>query len=385
MEPIKVTLANDTSQTVISNIFIDTYMPKANGEFVKIYLYYLRCINALRPATSLSAVADTFAMTEGDVLRALKYWEKEGLIQLKTNGQTLYELVLLPLSEQRAADQTDAVTIKSPAADTVLACNELAQPPEFAFSSGRQTYNGIPAYTMEELDHFRHENNGDELFFIIEQYLGKQLGPTDINTIVFFSEQLGFSSELIAYLFEYCVSNNHYSIHYIEKTAIAWAKEGIDTVAKAKNRASYYNKTCFDILKAFGITNRNPAKSEMEHIKRWTREYGFSMTLILEACRRTIEATHSPSFSYAESILKRWHENQVGSMDDVHKLDAQYELQKQEKAAKKSDASSTAPARTPNKFHNFEQRDCDYNQLEQFFINKNRKAAKPTGGNDSWH
>ena len=123
----------------------------------------------------------------------------------------------------------------------------------------------------------------------------------------------------------------------------------------------------------------------MEHIKRWTGEYGFSMTLILEACRRTIEATHNPSFSYAESILKRWYENNVGSMDDVHKLDTEYERQKQEKAAKNFDAASTTPAHTKNKFHNFEQRDYDYNQLEQFFINKNRKAAKPTGGNDSWH
>ena len=172
------------------------------------------------------------------------------------------------------------------------------------------------------------------------------------------------------------MSNNHYSIHYIEKTAIAWAKEGIDTVAKAKNRASYYNKTCFDILKAFGITNRNPAKSEMEHINRWTREYGFSMTLILEACRRTIEATHSPSFSYAESILKRWYENHVGSMDDVHKLDAQYERQKQEKAAKKTDAASAASTRSKNRFHNFEQREYDYNQLEQLLLNKNRNSAK---------
>ncbi len=376
MEPIKVTLAKDTTQTMISNIFIDTYMPRANGEFVKIYLYYLRCLNAPGKSTSLVSVADIFSMTESDVLRALKYWEKEGILKLKTSAHKLTELILLPLN-----NETLSGTSVISAGDT-LAANDLAQPLDASFTSTRQTYNGIPAYTMEEMEHFRQTNNGDELFFIIEQYLGKPLGPTDINRVVFFSEQLGFSSELIAYLFEYCVSNNHYSIHYIEKTALAWAREGIDTVAKAKNQTSYYNKTCFDILKAFGITNRNPAKSEMEHIKRWTREYGFSMALILEACRRTIEATHTPSFSYAESILKRWYEGNVGSMDDVKKLDEEHERRRQEKSTQKTDTTAT---RTPNKFHNFEQRDYDYNQLEQFFINKNKKAAQNQGGTESWH
>ncbi len=378
MEPIKVTLAKDTTQTVISNIFIDTYMPKANGEFVKIYLYYLRCLNASGQATSLSAVADVFAIMESDVLRALKYWEKEGLLQLKLASGKLTELVLLPLNNSEDTQSPKVL-------NTSTTADDLAAPVDVSFVSGRQTYNGIPAYTMEELEHFRQDNNRDQLFFIIEQYLGKPLGPTDINTIVFFSEQLGFSSELIAYLFEYCVSNNHYSIHYIEKTALAWAKEGIDTVAKAKNRSAYYNKTCFDILKAFGITNRNPARSEMEHIQRWTREYGFSMTLILEACRRTIEATHAPSFSYAESILKRWYENNVGSMDDVKKLDEAYERQRQEKSTKKADGATGTPSRTSNKFHNFDQRDYDFNQLEQSILNRTRKNTKTTGGNDSWH
>ena len=32
--------------TFVSNRFLDLYMPKANGEFVKIYLYLLRCCSS---------------------------------------------------------------------------------------------------------------------------------------------------------------------------------------------------------------------------------------------------------------------------------------------------------------------------------------------------
>ena len=69
--------------TVISNHFIDHYMVDSNGEFVKIYLYLLRCSDLPNVDLSLSGVADIFDHTEKDILRALRYWEKKHLLQLE--------------------------------------------------------------------------------------------------------------------------------------------------------------------------------------------------------------------------------------------------------------------------------------------------------------
>ena len=49
--------------TVVKNTFIDQYMPQANGEFVKVYLYLLRCANTGREL-SLSSIADVLEHTE---------------------------------------------------------------------------------------------------------------------------------------------------------------------------------------------------------------------------------------------------------------------------------------------------------------------------------
>ena len=68
--------------TLLSNIFIDRYMPRANGEFVKVYLYLLRYLPVPEHAFGLSDIADAFDCTETDVLRALRYWEKAGLLKL---------------------------------------------------------------------------------------------------------------------------------------------------------------------------------------------------------------------------------------------------------------------------------------------------------------
>ena len=43
--------------TVISNIFIDRYMPQANGSYVKVYLYLLRLVGDPSYNGTLSSVA----------------------------------------------------------------------------------------------------------------------------------------------------------------------------------------------------------------------------------------------------------------------------------------------------------------------------------------
>ena len=73
--------------TYVPNTFIDEYMTHADGEFVKIYLYLLRCMASPDTLFSISDVADKFEYTEKDVTRALKYWEKMNLLRLEFNSR----------------------------------------------------------------------------------------------------------------------------------------------------------------------------------------------------------------------------------------------------------------------------------------------------------
>ena len=76
---MKIHLPYNGGVTLTEKTFIDRYMPAANGEFVKIYLYLLRMMSANLP-TSVPALADKFNHTESDVLRSLKYWEKKAIL-----------------------------------------------------------------------------------------------------------------------------------------------------------------------------------------------------------------------------------------------------------------------------------------------------------------
>ena len=46
--------------TLLSNLFIDDYMPQANGAYVKVYLYLLRLLGNTGKECTITSVADAF-------------------------------------------------------------------------------------------------------------------------------------------------------------------------------------------------------------------------------------------------------------------------------------------------------------------------------------
>lgn len=205
-----------------------------------------------------------------------------------------------------------------------------------------------------------------QLLFICEQYLGKTLSSTDVSKILYFHDAFGFCADLIEYLVEYCVSKRHKSMRYIESVAQAWHEEGYTSVAQAKEQTNTYNKAYFSILKAFGISNRNPVDSEISFMNRWMKELHFSQELILEACSRTMAAIHQPSFEYADKILHTWQKNQVHRLADLTELDKKRTSSRPKPEAQTPQHTKTA---APNRFHNFRERDYNFEELEKQLIN----------------
>jgi len=68
--------------TPVSNVFIDRYMAKARGEYVKVYLLGLKyCISGELGANS-GLIASTLSLLETDVLNAWNYWHDEGIVKM---------------------------------------------------------------------------------------------------------------------------------------------------------------------------------------------------------------------------------------------------------------------------------------------------------------
>ena len=216
-------------------------------------------------------------------------------------------------------------------------------------------------YTLDEVKAFHNNHEISELLFIIETYLKHPLTPTEMNTVFFWYDGLKFPGELIEYLVEYCITNGHSSLRYMDKVAMSWEENGIDTIEKAKEQVSIRSKACYSIMKALGINGRNLAESEMNFVNKWSKEYGFDIDILQEACKRTISATQKPSCEYTDSILTNWYNNNVHSLKDIASLDEVFN---------KSKRNTPTPAAAPkrNKFNNFEQRTYDFDKLEKVLL-----------------
>ncbi len=375
--------------TVVQNTFIDQYMPQANGEFVKVYLYLLRCANSGREL-SLSSVADVFEHTEKDVQRALTYWERQNLIRTKRNdeGEVISVTFTDPGVYSTPVILADAVPadIPSEGQGGLHSAVRDWDAADGLYSDGIAGYNtdqtetGTAGSVSVQIPDHKPDEDGvpklsalsetaqqelRELFPVAEQYLRRPLSASEQNDFVYYYHTLGFSADLIEYLLDYCLTHGTTSRHYMRKVALGWAESGITTVQEAKRESSLYNRNYYLILKAFGIRNRHPAPSEQQLMAKWLDEYGLSMDLILEACRRTIDQTHEPNFKYADGILGQWHSDHVQTMKDVEAADRKWEQGQAQKKTAQNAAQDGRTSGKANRFNSFTQRSYDYDSLEK--------------------
>ena len=365
----------NTAVTAVSNTFIDEYMGTASGEYVKVYLYLLRHAGK---NVEIPDIAEALNHTEADVRRALAYWERAGVLASEKEEPAAGEAAVT------REDLTDAGYIIPESRRNYRDSDvEGRMPEESAADSGKQlqgSERGIakqPATldipdagnSYDRMKRLSADEEFSALLYAVQQYLGKTFSAIECEKFAYFYDVLHMSCELLEYLAEYCAEGGHTSIRYIEKVALNWYQAGIHTRDEAREHSTRYSKDTSAVMKAFGIMGRNAGTAEQEFIRRWFKEFGFDSMIVTEACNRTLTATGSASFPYADKILAGWKENGVRTLQDVDALDKR----RQEKQAKKSGPASRQTRNTStNRFNNFEQRSYNYDDYVWDDI-KNRK------------
>lgn len=396
MSLISLQNSSELEVTILSNRFIDNFMPRANGEFVKVYIYLLRAVSSSPSSFSLEHMADRLFCTERDIFRALKYWEGEKILSLTyTTDRQLFGITLLepfadaghmessassenifstagtsssPVSAQMAAGISQPVALTGSAPKNVSLSSSNSAVSGGTSSELSTSADYIRSLTPDHISELKQNEEVSQLLYIAEQYLAKTLTPTEMQKIFFFYDELHMSADLIEYLVEYCVSRGRKSMRYIETVALAWTRDGVTTVEMARDASSRFSKDYYTILKAMGISGRNPVENEISYIDTWRKTYGFDLELIQEACSRTVLSTGQPSFQYADKILSGWKRKNVHTLEDVRLLDAEHKKRQLEKAVSRK-KQPAAQSQSNNRFNNFHQRDYDFTEYEKRLLN----------------
>ncbi len=216
----------DPGSITVSNYFVDEFLAEANDCQIKVYLYLIRMLSA-RKQTNISDIADKFNHTEKDVCRALRFWEKKGILSLDydANGG----IVGIRLHEPTVRKQPENII-------TTLSAGRSDMPVSAVSDKVIR-----PNYNADALREFKNREETPQLIFVAEQYLKKTLSAGDIRSLLFYSDELKFTPELIDYLLQFCVSRGKSNFAYMDKVAIDWAEHGIDTVAGARAYTSSFD------------------------------------------------------------------------------------------------------------------------------------------------
>lgn len=255
--------------------------------------------------------------------------------------------------EPRIRDAVPIASEGSASTDPLIASLLSAKPEEEGAKETEKEEESLSAQ-LENDEEF------SQLLYIAQRYLNRIFTPRDVDIFANLYEGLHLSAEMLEYLVEYCVQNGHTSVRYIEAVGMNWHEKGFQTVEEAKAYSTGFTKDSFAVMRAFGLNDRKPGDGEREMIEKWFKTYGFSRELVIEACRRTMEATHKPSFRYADKILSDWREAGVKSMEDVNQIDEKRRTTQSTQNRQSPRATVKAPV---NRFHNFEQRSTDYDSL----------------------
>lgn len=377
--------------TSIYNTFIQKYMPDANGSYVKVYLYLSMCIQSGEKKLSVTSLADMMDNTEKDIIRALHYWEKKGLMILRkgdTDSITSIEICNPDLSTSKQNLSTENKTIAYPERENppkekkeqVLShANTLSPiaPPEKRTEEVSSDSSASQEITVTEEQILRLSKNEDFSWvcLIVENYLKRTLKPTEVQLLTYLFDTLHFSKELLLHLYEYCCSLNKTNVKYVQAVALSWAEQHITTPEQAQRQSVVYSTAHAAIARALAL-GRPLAKIECEYTKRWQDEWHMDLSVILEACNRTMLAIQKADFKYIDGILSNWHKENVHTLQDIKICDEKHNRKKEENQKQNANIAATKNVSSKKtQFQAFQQRStskAEIDELEQKLL-RNKK------------
>ncbi|WP_236660286.1 DnaD domain protein [Isachenkonia alkalipeptolytica] len=376
----------------IDNIFLNKFLPKANGTYVKVYLLgYQKALQTVEsfgeaPVTSHQSLGELLGIPLSDVLDAWKYWEAQGVIKTHPLGPSShyeerenFSVEFLDLKEKFLLEHHYRKTIshnketpreKTPVEKTAEDSPSQESPPVGSGEHYKNPYNCTP----EDLIEANKVPQIRTMFGEINKIIHRSLYPNEKIEILEWFFNFNIEPPLIVKAYSFAKHKKNIStVQYVGGVVRNWYDQGITSVEQlqahlesTKDRFSLYNR----IFRALGFSNREPSEKEREFMDLWFDDFGFSLEIILRACEESVKIAN-PNISYIHGVLKNWHKNKVGSLEDVEEL---RQASKQKKNAK---PSLQKPSRDQfkTKFHLSDSRTSKYNaeELEALIMKRQNK------------
>lgn len=349
----------DLGDTPIENIFINDYMPMANGTYVKVYLigYKYAYDRDYKIDLNNETIAKHLNIPLEDVLRAWDFWQSKGIIEkivIDKDSSVNYKVKFLNLKQLYIKNN---IKLFSTGKDKVV-------------KNKNTTEDLIKANKIPEI------NN---MFNKIDDIMGRQTVPMEKQKILSWITDYNMNPDVIEKAFSYGVERKGVrNLNYVEGIVRNWYDEGLTNMEAVMEYFRQRDEKYYlyqKIMKALGLDKRPIRDDEIDLIDKWFEVYKFDLDLVLKACEA--DKNPIPSIKYVNGILKSWYNKGIKTIDDIEILDKPAEKVER---AKKTQVRRSKAATT--RFHNFEQRSDQYSSddLEKMAQKKRESYSQRSKG-----
>lgn len=354
--------------TSIHNTFIEEYMLDANGSYVKVYLYLAKCLQHGEQGFSISSLANRMENTENDILHALQYWEKKELLYINRNsenGEIVGIEMLIPQTKEQVHDSASIAATSETATPDIRVVSQDTTKKQTSQSdlTSEEKIQSPTTIDTKSLQDLSTDETFSWLCNVVEIYLDHPMLPKDLNLLAYLYGTLHFSSDLILHLYDYCINMGKKNSNYIQTVALNWHDAGISTPEEAEAASIAYSGVYNAVSKAFAL-GRALGSVEKNLVDKWQREYEMDLSVILEACNRTLLALHKPNFKYTDKILSEWNSSGIRTLQGVEQADAAYNATKKETQKTPKNLFTGSP-KSKNQFQSFQQREVSVSELNE--------------------
>ncbi len=269
------------NQTLIDNLFITDFLPKAPDLCVKAYLLGLyKCSSADEQENTLEFFAKTLNVCEDDVVSLFKYWEDLGLVQvLSTNP---IEVRFLPIN-------ASSMSVKKFRIDKYADFNIQAQ-----------------------------ELIGERMIM-----------PNDYAEFYNLIESYHIQEKALLAIIKYCVDNKGFNLNpkYIVTVAKDWARDGVATIEQVEEKIAelgVVDDKMGLILSCMG-TKRKIQLEDKELLNKWLNSFGFELNVVLFVVKYLKSKKKKIDVNILDDALTKYFEMKLMSVQEIENYENEKE------------------------------------------------------------
>lgn len=308
------------SSTTLPDIFFTEYLPEANGDYIKIYLYVL-FLSKYDKDIKVNDLCKKLGLPLKVIQDGMKYWEEQGVFTRKNTGyviNSLQEKELHQLYKPKVSLSADQIQ--------------------------KSTESQKRAKTIE---------------YINNRYFSGLMPTSWYPDIELWFKKYNFDDEVMIALFQHCFDRSALHKNYVQVVADSWFKNKIKTFNDVDlyfEKQEKLNKIANMISKKLGLS-RQLSQYEYAYIEKWFIDFEYTFDVIEIALKKTTSKVN-PSFDYIDKLIADWHDRGFKTVEQVNKFLS--DIKQRNKDLKDLEKK--------NSYQKYEQR--SYNDLNSIYANK---------------